>query len=152
MRAACVLLLGLCLALPLRAEIAPSEVLDDPLLQTRAMSLYEELRCVKCQSEAIASSNAEWAQDARAIVRERLLAGDSDQDVLDFFHARYGDYVLMRTRFSGSGVLLWVAAPTLLLLGAIVAFSFMRRHSSDNAPSALSSAEEARVRRLLEDE
>ncbi len=144
------LMILMVLALPLRAEITPAEVMKDPVMQTRAMALYEVLRCVKCQSETIASSNADWAVDARAIVRERLLAGDADSDVLDFFHARYGDYVLMQTRFSGAGVLLWVAAPILLLLGAVVAFGFVRGRNRLAATDSLSHDEEERVKALLD--
>lgn len=133
------------------AEIRPDEIMSDPVQQRRAMALYENLRCVKCQSETIESSNADWANDARAVVRERLLAGDSDQDVLDFFHARYGDYVLMHTKFSGAGVLLWVAGPLLLLLGAGVAFGFIRgRNVATPTSVGLNEDEKARLKDLLD--
>ena len=134
------------------AEVTPAEVMDDPVLHRRAMALYEDLRCVKCQSETIASSNADWANDARSMVRELLLDGNSDQDVLDFFHGRYGDYVLMRTQFKGAGVLLWVAGPLLLLLGAGVAFGFLRGRSSSLSPEGLTAAESERLKQLLDEQ
>lgn len=146
------LVIFMLLAGSLHADVTPEEVMADPVMHIRAMALYKNLRCVKCQSETIASSNADWANDARAIVRERLLAGDSDQDVLDFFHARYGDYVLMHTQFRGAGVLLWVAGPVLLLLGAIIAIGFVRGRAGNISPEGLSADETRRLKALLDDQ
>ncbi|MEM6342146.1 MAG: cytochrome c-type biogenesis protein, partial [Pseudomonadota bacterium] len=84
-----ILLAGAALALD------PSEMLDDPQLEARARALDHDIRCVVCQSEALASSNAEWAREARGIIRERILAGDSDAEVRAFFVERYGEFVLM---------------------------------------------------------
>ena len=89
------LVLSLLLAAPALA-VEPSEMLDDPVLEQRARALSAEIRCVVCQNESIDSSNAEIAHELRVLVRERLVAGDSDQEVLDYLVARYGDFVLLR--------------------------------------------------------
>jgi cytochrome c-type biogenesis protein CcmH len=160
MRRLAALVLWLALA-GAAAAIEPSEVLEDPGLQARAMALYDQLRCVKCQSETIASSNADWARDARALVRERLVAGDSDAQVLDFFvngrrgaagieFAGYGDFVLMRPRLTQWNLILWLAGPVLLLAGAAVAAAYLRRRTPAAMAVAppLSEAEKARLRSL----
>ncbi|MEM9811730.1 MAG: cytochrome c-type biogenesis protein [Pseudomonadota bacterium] len=146
-----VLLLWLALTLPAVAALGPDDKMADPLLNTRAMALYDALRCVRCRSESIASSNADWARDARAVVRERLLAGDTDTEVLHFFQARYGDYVLMSPPMRGATIALWLTAPTFLLMGLIGAATLIRRRRADPQPEELSPAEAARVERLLSD-
>ena len=87
--------------LPVRA-VEPSEMLDDPVLEERAQDLGQEVRCLVCRSESVEDSNADLARDLRLVIRERLLAGDSDQDVRDFLVARYGEYVLLNPRFGGT--------------------------------------------------
>ena len=149
------LALALLLALPVRAY-GPEEVMEDPALQTRAMALYNDLRCVRCRSESIASSNADWARDARGVVRERLRAGDTDREVLAFFRDRYGDYVLMDPPVTVYNLGLWLAGPLLLLLGTGVAVAFVRGRGRQGAaaghePVPLSAEEQARLRRLMDE-
>lgn len=140
----------LCAIAPPLPAIEPDEMLADPALEARARALELELRCIRCQSEAIASSNADWARDARVILRERILAGDSDVEALDFFVARYGEIVLMRPRASGSNWILWGAGPAMLLMAVGLAGIYLRRRSADNqAPDALSADEKARLDRIL---
>ena len=93
----------LCLLAAPVLAVEPSEMLRDPVLETRAQALDHELRCVKCQSEAIASSSAAWAADARVLVRELIAEGKSDAEVMDFFVDRYGEYVRMRPAARGCG-------------------------------------------------
>ena len=146
------LIVILMVSMPTLAAVGPEEVMDDPELQHRAMELYAELRCVKCRSENIASSNADWANDARAVVRERLLAGDSDPEILAFFQARYGDYVLMDPPFALNNAFLWLSGPVLLLIGGGIAVVFTRgRAVSVSTNKGLNEAEKKRLDELMRD-
>ena len=107
--------------------VEPDEVLDDPVLEARARDLSRILRCPVCQNESIDSSNAGLARDLRILVRERLVAGDSDQQALDFLVARYGEFALYRPRMSGKTLVLWIAPLVLLLGGAFVLVNILRR-------------------------
>ena len=127
----------------------PSEMLADPELEARARALDDELRCVKCQSEALSSSNADWAQDARRMVRELITDGASDQEVLDWFHDRYGDFVLMNPPRSGTNLVLWWAGPILLLLALGIGWSTIRNRSRAAAPDDLNEAEKEELARIL---
>jgi cytochrome c-type biogenesis protein CcmH len=121
---------------------------DAPELDERVRSLAHELRCLVCQNQTIADSNAPLAVDLRNQIREQLAAGKSDRDVIDFMVARYGDFVLYRPPFKASTVALWLGPFVLLLAGAFV---FWRRVARRRAPSPeLSEAERARAARLLE--
>ena len=108
--------LGAALAPP-AAAVEPDEMLADPALEARARAISRELRCVVCQSQSIDDSNAPLAKDMRIIVRERLVAGDSDKEVFAFLVERYGDYVLLRPPVQNNTLLLW-ATPAFLLLAA----------------------------------
>ena len=146
---ALVLILALVLAAPALA-VEPDEMLDDPVLEQRARALSAEIRCVVCQNESIDSSNAEIAHELRVLVRERLLAGDSDQEVLDYLVARYGDFVLLRPPVKPSTYVLWFGPFAILALGVIAIFVYFRRQRAAAAlPPALSREEEARLARLL---
>lgn len=129
--------------------VQPDEMLDDPLLEARAQDIGAEVRCLVCRNESVEESNAELARDLRLVIRERLVAGDSDQDVLDYLVERFGEYVLLRPKFGGSTLWLWLTGPILVMLGAIIAVSFVLRGRRDVA--ALSDDEEARLRGLLDD-
>lgn len=144
------LALTLCLALPVHA-VQPDEVLDDPVLEERARDLSAEIRCLVCQNESIDASNAQLARDLRILVRERLVAGDTDQQVLDFLVARYGDYVLLRPPVKGTTALLWFGPIVVLLLagGIIAVRTRASRSRPSTAPAALSDEEKARVEALL---
>jgi cytochrome c-type biogenesis protein CcmH len=139
--------LFLLLAVPALA-VEPGEKLKDPVLEARAREISKELRCLVCQNQSIDDSNAELAADLRRIVRERLVAGDSDRQVIDYIVARYGEFVLLRPRFEPATLLLWLGPPLFLLIGAGIAFAVFRRHRAA-APPALDPAEEARVREIM---
>lgn len=145
------LLLILCLLSMPATAVEPHEMLADPALEARAQALDDLLRCVKCRSESIASSNADWAADARVLVRELIEAGKSDEEVLVFFVDRYGDYVLMKPRLGGSNAALWLAGPVLLLLGAGIAVGYLRRRSAPGAAKGLSVEERERLAELMRD-
>jgi cytochrome c-type biogenesis protein CcmH len=144
------LLLALAVAAPVCA-IEPQEQLTDPALEARARTLGQELRCLVCQNESIDDSNADLARDLRTIVRERLTAGDSDQQVLGFVTARYGDYVLLRPPVRGGTLVLWFG-PVVLLVAAIIAMTLRRRRRAKAEPAPLSSEEDRRLARLLDEE
>lgn len=146
---ALLLALALLAAAPALA-VEPDEMLDDPVLEQRARDLSAEIRCVVCQNESIDTSNAEIAHELRVLVRERLAAGDSDQEVLDYLVARYGDFVLLRPPVKPSTYALWFGPFVILGLGAVAVFLYFRRQRLAAAlPPALSREEEARLARLL---
>lgn len=134
------------------AAVQPGEILPDAAMEQRARAISSELRCLVCQNQSIDDSDAPLAKDLRVLVRERLVAGDSDTAVRDFVVARYGDFVLLRPPFNVRTVMLWVA-PFLILLAAL---GFMwRRGRAMPAPSSatpLSEEERRRLARLLGDE
>lgn len=140
-------LILILLASPL-AAVEPGEVLDDPVLEERARALSQDLRCLVCRNENIDESNAELARDLRILVRERLVAGDSDDEVIDYLVDRFGEYVLLRPRATGSSLILWWAGPIMLILGAgVVAYGFRRR--KETGTGTLSEAEKARLDDIL---
>ena len=144
------LVLLLVAALPLRA-VEPNEMLADPNLETRARTLSKELRCMVCQNQSIDDSEAPLAHDLRVLVRDRLTAGDSDTQVLDFLVARYGEFVLLRPRFAWHNAALWGVPPAVLLIGIVAIVVVIRRRRGAQAPEAanLTAAEEARLSELL---
>jgi cytochrome c-type biogenesis protein CcmH len=108
------------LLVPLAAgAVQPDEVLGDPVLEQRARSISANLRCLVCQNQSIDDSDAELARDLRVLVRERLVAGDTDTEVYDFVVARYGEFVLLSPVFAGHTIILWIATPILLVGGLI---------------------------------
>ena len=126
--------------------INPSEMLPDPVQEARAQALDDLIRCVKCRSESIASSNADWANDARLRVRRMISEGASDQDVLDAFVASYGDVVLMRPPAEGRNLVLWLSGPVMLFLALAMALRFQRQEKETAAP--LSDDEIAQLDRI----
>ncbi len=149
------LLVGLCLlfvaSFPLRA-VEPSEMLTDPSLEARARVLSKELRCMVCQNQSIDDSEAPLAHDLRVLVRERLKAGDSNGQVLDFLVARYGEFVLLKPRLSWHTALLWGLPPAVLLMGiAMIVVVVARRRGAPKAEQTtnLTAAEEVRLSELL---
>jgi cytochrome c-type biogenesis protein CcmH len=143
------LLLAALLAPQVRAATSPDEVLADPALEQRARALSKQLRCLVCQNQSIDDSNADLADDLRRLVRERLVAGDSDQQVIDFLTARYGDFVLLKPPVEPATWGLWFGPAALLLLGAGGVATHLRRRRRVE-PKALSAAEQARLNALLE--
>jgi len=140
--------LGMLLAGP-AFSVEPSEMLKDPALEARARTISQALRCVVCQNQSIDDSSAEVAHDMRRAVRERLVAGDSDDQVFNFMVARYGDYVLLKPPFKLGTLLLWLGAPLVLLVagGSILLAALRRRAIAP--PPPLSEEERARLRSLL---
>lgn len=117
------------MASPLWA-VEPSEMLSDPVLEERARALSAGLRCPVCRNESIDESNAELSEELRILVRERLVAGDSDQEILDYLVARYGEFVLLKPDASGANILLWLAAPLMLLAALGIGWSTIRRRAT----------------------
>lgn len=147
---AVLILLVMCLAAPL-AALEPAEMLADPALEARARALDHDIRCVKCQSEVVASSNADWAKDARRQIRELVAGGASDEAVRDWFVERYGEFVLMDPPKSGSTLALWLAGPAMLLIAALGAVTYVRGRSKGPVSEGLSADEEARLREILDE-
>jgi cytochrome c-type biogenesis protein CcmH len=153
--------------------VEPSEVLQDAQMEERARAISKQLRCLVCQNENIDSSSATLAKDLRVLVRERLVAGDSDEEVLAFVVARYGDFVLLKPPVQQNTLILWLAPLILLFAGVIMIGATMRRQSADLAelqvahsiepenqkaetpahdPNDLSSEEKARLDEILDED
>jgi len=147
---------ALAFAAPTEAPaVQPDEVLEDPALEARAREISGEVRCLVCRNESIDDSNAELARDLRLLVRERLEAGDSNPEVLDYLVDRYGEYVLLRPTLSAGNLVLWLGGPALLLLGGVASFLYVRRARPEAAARSapLDAEEQARIDALLaEDE
>jgi cytochrome c-type biogenesis protein CcmH len=144
--------------MPHAFAVQPDEVLADPVQEARARALSRQLRCMVCQNQSIDDSDAPLARDLRILVRERLQAGDSDHQVLDFLVQRYGDFVLLNPRLTLRTALLWGAAPVLLLGGGLALFLMARRRRGAPGELAapqgggLTAAEEARLAQLMRPE
>ena len=133
------------------AAVQPDEVLADPVLEQRARDVSKGLRCLVCRNESIDESNAGLARDLRLLVRERLLAGDDNDEVVDFIVDRYGEYVLLRPTLAGSNLILWIAGPAMLLLAGGIAVTYLRKRRLGAEPTArgLSDDEATRLREIL---
>ena len=128
--------------------VEPQEVLADPALEARARQISDGLRCPVCRNESIDESHAEVARDIRLLVRERLVAGDTDQEIMDAVVARYGEFVLLRPTGNGANLVLWLAGPAMLLMGLGLGWSVVRKRGT--APEeALTEEERARLNDLL---
>ena len=145
------LILALCVVAAPAFAVQPDEILDDPALEARARDISAGLRCLVCRNESIDQSNAELARDLRLLVRERLVAGDSNEEVVDYIVDRYGEYVLLNPTTGGANLLLWLAGPLMLGAGLLMGGLYMRRRSLAAEPGAqhLSAEEEARLRDIL---
>jgi cytochrome c-type biogenesis protein CcmH len=135
-----VLMLLLSPAIALAAD--PSEMLSDPKLEARAEAVGNGLRCLVCQNESIEASDADLAHDLRLLVRQRIAAGDTDDQVRAYIVSRYGEFVLLKPVFALHTLLLWLLAPGLIVIGGIVLFVMARRRRDVLLPETLS-AEEA---------
>lgn len=131
--------------------VEPGERLADPVLEARARALGAELRCLVCQNQSIDDSNADLAHDLRVLIRERLSAGDSDAQVLQFLVRRYGDFILLRPPVKPGTYLLWFGPFAVLALGALGAALYLRRsrRAPQKAPAPLSREERRRLQKLL---
>jgi cytochrome c-type biogenesis protein CcmH len=132
--------------------VEPDEILDDPVLEARARVISKGLRCLVCQNESIDESHASLARDLRLLVRERLVVGDSNDQTVEFIVERYGEYVLLQPRASGSTLVLWAAGPLMLLLAAGMGFIYLRGRSSatEGSDAALTDVEKTRLREILD--
>ena len=144
------LLLAFAAPVPVSPVWAQEQQLADPALEQRARSLSYEIRCVVCQSQSIAESDADIARDMRGLIREQIAAGRSDQEIRDYLVARYGDFVLFEPPFKATTYVLWIG-PFVLLVGALVGviFYFRRRAAQPTVAPDLSAAERDRVAELL---
>ena len=133
MRTLLVLALTLFMAAPALA-VLPDEVLADPALEARARTISSQLRCLVCQNESIDDSNADLAREIRLIVRERLVAGDTDEQVMQYLVDRYGEFVLLKPVFAPHTLILWTAAPIVLVIGGIAIVIAARRKRATAAP------------------
>lgn len=146
------MLLAIGIAWPAFA-VQPDEILEDPVLEERARELSKGLRCLVCRNESIDESNAELARDLRILVRERLVAGDSDEQVIAYLVDRYGEFVLLRPTATGANWLLYAAGPIMLIIAIGIGFGFVRARSTATAApdAALSDEERARLEQILKE-
>ncbi len=128
--------------------VNPDEMLADPALEARARDLSAGLRCLVCQNESIDDSNADLAKDLRLLVRERLAAGDTDEEVIDYLVSRYGEFVLLRPRFDWANLALWATPLLVLAFGGVLAFVTVSNRRRRKGPTELSAAEEAAIERI----
>ena len=147
--------LWLALAAGPGLAFTPDEPLGDPALEARAQALHDELRCMVCQGQSIGDSDAALARDMRAIVRERIAAGESDADVRGFLADRYGDYVLLDPPVKPETYALWFGPAAVFVVGAAIAFALLRRaraSARDAGEAPLSAEERRRLDALLDDD
>jgi cytochrome c-type biogenesis protein CcmH len=131
--------------------VEPDEVLKNPVLEHRAREISKGLRCLVCQNESIDDSEAPLARDLRLLVRRQLLQGKTDQQIVNYIVARYGEFVLLKPRFVPHNYVLWFATPLVLLAGlAMIVTAYRRRRREASPPEPLSAAEKRRLKRLLE--
>jgi cytochrome c-type biogenesis protein CcmH len=141
----------LCLLAGPAFAVQPDEILKDPVLEARARTLSRELRCMVCQNQSIDDSEAPLARDLRVLVRERLTAGDSDPQVIDYLVARYGEFVLLQPRFEWHTALLWLTPAVAFFGGALLLYaSLRRRRVAAPAATPLSPDEERRLAEIID--
>jgi cytochrome c-type biogenesis protein CcmH len=151
---ACALALSIMLGSSAAYAVLPDEIMSDPVKEARARDLSRELRCMVCQNQSIDDSEAPLARDLRLLVRERIAAGDSNPQVLDFLVARYGEFVLLKPRLEVHTLLLWLLTPLALAGGGLTLWMQGRRRSKwaaagDGSTVKLTAEEEARLQRLI---
>jgi len=149
-----VLALSLSMSLSMTSiarAVEPGEALTDPVLEERARGLSQGLRCLVCQNQSIDDSDAPLARDLRLLVRERIAAGDSDSDVLDFVVARYGEFVLLKPRFNARTYLLWAVPALVLIVGGLIVLLNIRKAKATSVPEALTEAEKERLAEIVND-
>lgn len=148
------LLISLVVGAQAAYAVNPDEVLDDPALEQRAREISKEVRCVVCQNQSIDDSNATLAKDLRLLVRERLLEGDSNKEVMDYLVARYGEFVLLKPRFGVHTLVLWGGGPIALLIGGFFLWRVSRKKKyktavSGNSVKPLTPEEQAELDKLM---
>lgn len=150
----CVFALALMMGSSAAYAVQPDEIMSDPAKEARARDLSRELRCMVCQNQSIDDSEAPLARDLRLLVRERIAAGDSDAQVIDFLVARYGEFVLLKPRLNPHTLLLWLLPPLALAGGGFALWAYSRRRSrstgaEDQSLFELTADEQARLERLI---
>ncbi len=147
--------LVLCLAAVSAGAVNPDEILDDPVLEARAREISKDLRCLVCQNQSIDDSDADLARDLRVLVRERLVGGDSNGQVIDYVVSRYGDFVLLRPPFKATTYVLWLGPALIAGLGILAVMTFYRRRRAAagdrTAQPPLTEDEKRRLETLLDD-
>jgi cytochrome c-type biogenesis protein CcmH len=154
---ACLFAVSVMLGCSAAYAVQPDEIMSDPAKELRARDLSRELRCMVCQNQSIDDSEAPLARDLRLLVRERIAAGDSNAQVLDFLVARYGEFVLLKPRLEPHTLLLWLLPPLALAGGGLALWINGRRRSKsaaagDGSTVKLTADEEARLQRLIAEE
>jgi cytochrome c-type biogenesis protein CcmH len=133
--------------------VEPDEMLSNPALEARARAISKQLRCMVCQNESIDESQAPLARDLRVLVRQRIMAGDSDTQIINFLVSRYGEFILLKPPLSWHTLALWGAPPALLILGILMIVVVERRRATGQpalgSAARLSAAEEARLSEIL---
>ncbi|MEP7456809.1 cytochrome c-type biogenesis protein [Phyllobacterium sp. SB3] len=145
---AALLCLLLCIGAGSAFALSPDEMLTNPVLEKRARTISAEVRCMVCQNESIDDSNADLARDLRVLVRERLVAGDTDSQVLEFLVARYGEFVLLKPRLQLSTIFLW-GFPIVALLAGAMAIAMSIRPAASIKPEPLSASEKQQLKKLV---
>ncbi|TLP44805.1 cytochrome c-type biogenesis protein CcmH [Cohaesibacter sp. CAU 1516] len=146
---------GLAIGMVPAYAVNPDEILDDPVLEERARHISAGLRCLVCQNQSIDDSDAPLARDLRILVRERLVAGDSDAEAREFLVSRYGEFVLLKPTFSAKNVILWAFGPLVLLFGLFAIHRLYRNNKQVAQTSAakgsdqLSEAEQTKLKKIL---
>ena len=130
--------------------VEPNERLDDPVLEERARTLSKGLRCLVCRNENIDESNAELARDLRILLRERIVAGDTDEQAVGYLVSRFGEYVLLNPKATGANIILWVAGPVLLLMALAIAGGYLRKRRPEGPADGLNDEEKVRLAQLLD--
>lgn len=144
------LIVAWLMATSVALAVTPDEVLSNPQLEQRARAISAELRCMVCQNQSIDDSDADLAKDLRVLVRDRLVAGDTNEEVFDYVVSRYGEFVLLRPRLSANTALLWGAPLVVLLLGSAAIFAFLRSGRGGlPEDKVLSAREKAELDRLM---
>ncbi len=155
MRQLVIILFFVLLSFNLAFGVDPDEILPDRELEKRAREISSELRCLVCRNENIDSSDAALAKDLRLLVRERLSIGATNSEVIQYVHARYGDFVLLKPRFSGHTIILWLIAPLSFIFGSLliyrVFFQKKNKNFKDSSDRSLTKKEENTIKKLLED-
>jgi len=146
-----VLILALVMTAAPVVAVQPAEVLSDTVMESRAREISKGLRCLVCRNENIDESNADLAKDLRMLVRERLIEGDSNDEVVDYVVDRYGEYVLLKPTLTGSNKLLWIAGPLMLLAALFVGVNFVRRRENETEVAELTQDEQDRLDSIMKD-
>lgn len=149
LRTLLMVLLVAALAAPAARAVQPDEMLAEPALEKRARDISGGLRCLVCQNQSIDDSDAPLAKDLRLLVRERIKAGDTDQQVLDYVVARYGDFVLLRPPFKRETLILWISPLLVLLIGIWLSRKVLRQRTAPGSEAPLTAEEKARLDDVL---